>query len=363
MLSRFFHQKKLLGFLFLLIFVGIAVATLWPFNFFLKNGANWIPDRNGIHFSGPGILLSASPLVVPAPVINNSVSIELWLRSDEIWFRRAVLAFYNPSSASQLVIRQWNGGLLISRDSIANPGGAAVEKIYVKDLFRRGHPLFLTITSSPAGTVVYVNAVQKQFFPNFHIHAGDLSGQLIVGSAPASFNPWRGDLYSISLYASAFSAQEVRVRYDALSGTSAPSPQTQTLLAQYSFTESSGRITRSSVATAPNLEMPEGFFPPHKPFLQAPLNQYEATWTYYRDLLANILGFVPFGFLLYAYLANTRFARLAVLYSFLSGAAFSFLIELLQGYIPQRDSGFNDVITNGFGALLGALLARRLRRD
>src|SRR5262249_26311481 len=83
---------------------------------------------------------------------------------------------------------------------------------------------------------------------------------------------------------------------------------------------------------------------------------------YYRDAFLNVLGFVPFGFLLCAWLCNTRLARPAVLYSFYAGLLFSFLIELIQGYIPQRDSGFNDVITNSLGALLGAFLLRVLNR-
>ncbi|MBS1840166.1 MAG: VanZ family protein [Acidobacteria bacterium] len=363
LLSTFLRKKKLLGFLFLLIFAGIGAATLWPFDLFSPNGAGWIPGRSGLRFSTPGVLISSAPLLVPASEANNPVSIELWLRSDEIWSRRAALAVYHSSDASQFVIRQWNGGLLISRDSHSNAGRAASEKIYAKDFFRRGQPMFLAIVSSSGGTSIYVDGVWRRSFPNFQIRAGDLSGQLILGTAPASFNPWRGDLYSISLYLSALSPQEIRLHHDALSQQLPPSPQSQSLLAHYPFSESSGRIAHSSVSTAPDLQMPKRFFPPYKPFLQPPLSQYEPNWAYYRDVFANIIGFLPFGFLLCAYLANTRFSRHAVFYSFLAGASFSFIIELLQGYIPQRDSGFNDVITNGLGALLGALLAHRLRRD
>ncbi len=363
MLSHFLRQKKLLGFLFLLIFAGIAISTLWPFDFYSANGVNWISGRSGLHFSAPGVLLSVSPLLVPASAEKNPASIELWLRSDEIWSRRTILSFYDPTNASQLVIRQWNGGLLISRDSPANSGAAVAEKIYVKNLFQRGQPVFLTITSNPTGTDIFANAVRKQSFSNFQIRASDLSGQLIVGTAPASFSPWRGELYLVSLYDSALTPPEVRLGYDSLSTPSAPSLEAPSLLAQYSFSESSGRITRSSVPSAPDLQMPENFFLPRKGFLQLPSSQYEATWTYFRDLLTNVLGFLPFGFLLCACLANTRLSRFAVLYSFLSGAVFSFFIELLQGYIPQRDSGLTDVITNSLGAVLGALLARRLRRN
>ena len=362
LLLYFFSQKKLLLILFLVIFAGITVATLWPFDFLPSNGVNWIPDRNGIHFSRPGVLISTGPLLAPWPN-DNSASIELWVRSDEIWFSRTIVALYDPSHSNRLLIRQWNGGLLISRDFSRNPDSASPQRIYVKHIFQRGVPVFLTITSSMAGTTIYVNAVQKQFFANFQIQAGNLSGQLILGISPVDFSPWRGDLYFFSLCASALSPEEVRLRYDSISASNfTPSPGEATPLAQYSFSESSGSIAHSSAASAPDLQIPRKFSIPDKPVLQPPLARYETTWAYYRDAIANVIGFVPFGLILCAYLGNTRFARFAIPYSFLSGALFSFLIEVAQAYVPQRDSGFNDVITNSLGALLGALLAHRLQR-
>lgn len=75
------------------------------------------------------------------------------------------------------------------------------------------------------------------------------------------------------------------------------------------------------------------------------------------DDLLNILLFVPFGFGLAQPLWERRKPRLRTVASvFAAGALLSYTIELLQIYIPQRDSGWEDVLTNSVGALVGAAL-------
>src|SRR5262249_42211474 len=170
LLSTFLSQKRLQIVLFFLIFSGIIIATLWPFSFSPSNSVSWVLGRKGIHFSQPGgVLVSASSLVVPPSSANNSVTIELWLRSDEIWSSRTVVGICNPARGTPFLIRQWNGGLFVSHDDRGTPSSTAGDRIYAKRLFQRGTPLFLTITSSPFGTAIYINAVQTQFFPGFQI--------------------------------------------------------------------------------------------------------------------------------------------------------------------------------------------------
>lgn len=78
------------------------------------------------------------------------------------------------------------------------------------------------------------------------------------------------------------------------------------------------------------------------------------------DDLLNVLLFVPYGFGLAEKLRERGTSRLATLgFTVAAGALLSYTIELLQLYIPIRDSGWEDVFTNSFGALAGAFFFDR----
>ena len=75
------------------------------------------------------------------------------------------------------------------------------------------------------------------------------------------------------------------------------------------------------------------------------------------DNFLNILLFVPFGFGLTEKLRERGKSWVATLALVLaSGALLSYTIEFLQIYIPPRDSGWQDVLTNTTGSVAGFFL-------
>lgn len=75
------------------------------------------------------------------------------------------------------------------------------------------------------------------------------------------------------------------------------------------------------------------------------------------DVFLNVLLFIPYGFGLAENLRERGRSRAAVLgIALLAGALFSYTVELLQFFIPVRDSGWGDVITNSTGSVLGSLI-------
>jgi glycopeptide antibiotics resistance protein len=80
-----------------------------------------------------------------------------------------------------------------------------------------------------------------------------------------------------------------------------------------------------------------------------------------KSVFLNILLFLPFGFGLSEKLRERGMSRsLTFALTLAAGALFSYGIELLQIYIPERDSGWEDVFTNTLGAVAGFVLSETL---
>ncbi len=80
-------------------------------------------------------------------------------------------------------------------------------------------------------------------------------------------------------------------------------------------------------------------------------------------MIANVLLFVPWGFLLFILLFTIERPTLQTyVLTILLGLTFSLLIEGWQYFLPSRVADINDVIWNTSGTCLGALLGHaRLR--
>lgn len=88
-------------------------------------------------------------------------------------------------------------------------------------------------------------------------------------------------------------------------------------------------------------------------FMAAPLPQY---WTKF-DLIANVVGYVPMGFLLTLALLRSRWRWPAVILAALAVALLSFCMESMQSYLPIRVASNLDFGLNAAGGAVGALLA------
>jgi len=83
-------------------------------------------------------------------------------------------------------------------------------------------------------------------------------------------------------------------------------------------------------------------------------------WTTF-DLVANLLGYLPLGFLLFvALVRGGRRAGAAALLAFAGGALLSLLMETLQNYLPHRVSSNVDLVLNAAGTAIGVAIGALL---
>ena len=81
---------------------------------------------------------------------------------------------------------------------------------------------------------------------------------------------------------------------------------------------------------------------------------------YWDAAVKNIVGFIPFGCCFYGWLAGVPSVRRPALVAVALGAATSFTIEILQAFLPTRESGTTDLITNTLGSWIGVVAYRWL---
>jgi hypothetical protein len=352
-------EKKFLAILCGIATAAILFATLWPFNPFPPNRVSWLRNANGLDFGGPGVVLSKTELRTDTAVPGDSCSLELLLRPASADLSTTILSFYTPSDSQQFAVRQWTDSLLVTRDVITAGNKLKRIKLDVDRIFPLEKLTLLTMTFGPGGTVVYVDGRRHEAFPKFAMPRGELSGQIVLGASPVDNQPWPGEIRGLAVYAKELTPAEVARHYANWIDPRAGEPtDLDGAIARYAFSEHAGNEIHNAVASGPNLEIASHFQIPHKAMLKAAWKEFEATKFYAIDLLENVAGFIPLGFIFGAYFLLGRSRGQAILYATLAGGLLSFVVEVLQAYIPQRVSGTTDIITNTLGTFLGALLAR-----
>lgn len=336
----------------LLILIGTLTAGLWPFHS-PKNGVAWL-DGGGLSFGRHGSVLSLQPFRSANLTESTPCSLEIWLQPAAVHNAGTILAFYEPGSfAVQLVLRQSVGDLVVGRGDRDHPQHVRHNRIYVDDVFRGNGAVLITITSGSSGTTVYSNASAVRQSPSLRYSASDFAEQLILGNAPSTSDSWSGQLKGFAIYTRMLSSDEVKQHYSDWMARSFT--HEEHAIALYPFDEGAGTVAHNRIDPATNLAIPERFVVPHKQFLEPPWDEFHPGWNYWKNIAINVLGFIPLGFFFYALFSAYKLPR-PVLSVIIFGFAVSLTIEVLQGFLPTRDSGMTDLFTNTFGTALGALV-------
>jgi len=341
------------------VLTGILVAGLYPFHA-PRNNVTWVSDGNGLLFGKHGSIVSASPLQAHPTTGNNSCSLEIWLQPR--WVQGMILGFYWPERrVTPFSIRQFQEGLVFENNS---PGDSREPAIYVADVFHGPKPAWVTITSGETGFAVYVDGTLVRKDPNFAVRSRDLTGEFVIGGSPTAPYNWSGLVKGLSIYDRELSAAEVSQNFrdrnfrDGTKDAHAESVPIGVAIARYLFDEGRGSIVHNAVDPATDLLIPKRFFVLHPQFLERPWDEFHWSRSYLKDLIVNVVGFIPLGFFFYAYFSLVRNSEHSAELTVGLGFAVSLTIEVLQAFLPTRDSGMTDLLTNTLGTALGVLAFR-----
>jgi VanZ family protein len=347
--------KKALGGACLSVLCGILVAGLWPFHA-PRNAVSWLSNRNGLLFGDYGSILSAGEFR-PSASPDGPCSLEIWLQPAETFDSNVIIAFSAQKNPVQFAVAQSGDDLFVIRNVLDSRQQLRWSHLAIDHVFRAGNKLLITITSGPRGTAVYLNGIMAKTSSKFTFSSKDLVGELVIGNSPVQNNTWGGQLWSLGIFDRDLTAAEVLHDYDSwTSDLGAQVVEKEGTRALYLFNEGEGGVVHNQVASEPDLRIPEQYFVLHQKFLEPFWKEFRPNWTFAQNVILNVVAFVPLGFLFCAYFSSVRALNRPRLLAIILGGAVSFTIEILQAYLPTRESGTLDIITNTIGTAGGAIL-------
>ncbi len=346
-------RARIPGLICVLVLLGILVAGLAPFER-PRNAVTWLGNQNGVRFGRYGTIWSAGEFVVADAQGEASCSLEIWLQPDTASASSTLLAFYTPHAPLQFLLQQYHGLLILSRQIVGDQNRTQI--IGTDGVFRRLEPVFITITSGAEQSAMYVDGNLARSFPGIRV-GKQCAGQLVLGTSPIGKTGWPGQLKGLALYQQELAPAEVFRHYQSWTTQGRPElSENERAIGVYLFNERAGNVVHNDIRSGIDLYIPKRFTLLHQLFLEPFWKEFRPSPSYWKDILVNIVGFIPLGFFFCAYWSSVRPIKHARWTTVVLGFAVSLTIEVLQSRLPTRDSGTTDLITNTFGTFLGVRL-------
>jgi VanZ family protein len=356
--ERFGKHGILLVALTFLVLSATLSAAFWPFSFHPPNSARWLPDGSGLHLGNHPLVISSRALNEQDICAGSGVSLELWLTADQNSSSGTILQFSSPEFPENFALRQSLGDLALARTWKSARGQRKLKLLYVDDEFSRHKQMLATIVADTGETSVFVDGEVKKSSRTFGLSCSDFLGTLLLGNSSIQNHGWNGSVRGLAIYDRSLSAGEAREHFREWSqaGTSSLSVLGAKML--FLFEVGVGSVVRESGQSDLSFNIPAHYAILHQRFLEPFWEEFDGSRAYWEDVAVNVFGFMPLGICLAA-LSRYRGAPKSVVLATALCFAVSLTIEVLQAYMPLRNSGMTDVITNTTGGLLGGLIYAR----
>jgi hypothetical protein len=340
----------------------VLVAGLWPFHA-PRNAVSWLKNENGIRFDRHGIVVSRRPFRLFLSQNGTSCSLEIWLTPRLLTGEGTILGFDSSRDPRlPFSLRQYGASMAIQRYMIDEQGISRRPWFKVDHVFRQGERVLLAVTSGKGATTVYVDGVLAGRSSTLGLVNADLSGRLVVGNSTVD-DSWPGEIAALATYDRELTPTQVTRHFENWTHGQRPTaPDEEPPAALYLFNEREGNTVHNEMDPETDLIIPTNYFVMYPAFIRPLWDEFDNvryTWThwgYWEDIAVNVAGFIPVGFVFMAYFSSVRNLRRSALVVVIIGFALSFMIEAWQRFLPTRDSGMTDLVTNTGGTAVGVFL-------
>ena len=350
------------GVLGLLCFAVLCITLtlgLWPFHS-PQNDVTWLNDANGLAFGTHGSVASFNVLKAVSSHEGEHGTVEIWVRPVRWRSSATLVALYRPEYGIQFALRQSLSDLEVSAEPRTAIGRRRVTNHFYADdalgpALRLKKSVFITVTCGKQGTKVYLDGVLATVKPQFHVDPKAFADRVILGDSPRQPDSFRGQIRGLAIFESELNSTQVLQHYNTWQEAGRPViAKEDRNIALYLFDEHMGAIISSHTGIADrDLNIPGNYQVIDKIALEPFWKEFDFSRSYWSGNIKNIIGFVPFGFCFSAYFNLVGHTRKATLFTIVLGALVSLTIEILQAFLPTRDSGTTDIITNTIGTWIG----------
>ena len=361
--------------------IGFFLAGLWPFDFSPRNRASWDSDENGLSFDGTygpwkqsvgGIALSR-PLMVSSsisPAEKGSLTIEIWLQPALNVTNGVphILSLIEKSGKELLYLGQWKNTLIVRGSGSEQRGERKLRGIGADGALLAGRASRIVVSSNQTDTSLYVNGEMAESLsgiPMLEKNRSIRGCSVVLGNSPDAKNAWTGRILALAFYEKALPAGRIvengnRLTWPAPGGKSAADG----LIAAFDLRQHRASPIPDSSGNGNSLWVPDRITVKNV-MLKWPKPLFPSGPSRLRDMAVNILGFVLLGFVYAWWFSHGRFRTRArsYLWAVLLGGLVSLAIEVIQAFIPARDSSLLDFVCNIFGTILGVLVFHLIRHS
>jgi len=347
----------------------ILIVGLYPFEFVklcITNRINWLSDGNGIQISPCCEVSSAEPPIELFKSFTNAagLTIEVYMAVDDIdqIGPARIVTFSLDPHQRNFTLGQENDSLILRLRTTESDENGVYPHFRANKVLRPGKKHHITVSYDGQLEKLYVDGKLREIssalegtFSNW-----DPKAFFVIGNEYTGDRLWQGKIYLVALYNRALGDQEIYKNYKDVRSSDTKligSRQHHNgLIRYYTFSEGQGDVVYNQAKPKTSGDL-------------IPVNlrlnslksfnfkvSIEDLSVYFRDIVFNIIGFVPLSFILFLNASKYRSVFSNIYFRpILTGLIISILLEFIQIFSTTRVPTILDILCNLIGTVIGSI--------